>query len=211
MRASNTGWALVVAVLAGCGGATFTDLGTGDGGPGGDGGDGGKGDGGIAITTCPSSPPVIGSACAGSSLACEYGTSPIVQCNELYTCRSGQWSADARGNDPPFCTPSTSGCPATRAAVPVSMACAPSGLECDYPTGRCACTTSNFGPVHLDAGTEWICDSPQGDCPAPRPLVGSACTSAGKTCDYGACTLPGGVSLTCEDGRWQDRPVPCPL
>jgi hypothetical protein len=210
MRASNTAWSLVFAVLAGCGGATFVD----NGGDGGGAGDSGGGDGGTSDSgrgACPASAPATGAACADTALACEYGTSPIVQCNQLYTCSGGRWSAPGNGSDPKFCHPSTSGCPATRGAVPVGTTCAPSGLECDYPSSRCACTTPISGPARLDAGTEWVCDSPRGDCPAPRPLVGSACTSAGKTCDYGACTLPGGVSLTCADGRWQNRPTPCPL
>lgn len=221
MSVSNLGWVLAATILAGCGGATFNDLGDGgtssDGGPGtGDSGRGGI-DGGAIV--CPPTPPTDGTACPFTCpktgapcvpLECEYGTSPILECDAIFTC-NGTWAADTRGGDPMYCSPSTSGCPATRASVPVGAACSPSNLECDYPGGRCACTISRGGPVRLDAGAEWICDTPMGDCPQPRPRVGTSCTSPGKTCDYGACTLPGGDALECTDGRWQPHQMPCPL
>jgi hypothetical protein len=220
MSRLNAGWAVVAVLLAACGGATFTDTdgGPGDGSDGGtSGGDGGRSDGG-AVIACPSTPPTPGAACPVScppqgapclALQCEYGTSPIMECNQLFNC-DGTWSADTRGGDPKICSPSTAGCPATRASVPVGTACTPSGLECDYPDGRCACTISQFGPVRMDAGSEWICTSPQMGCPAARPLVGSACTTPGELCDYGGCELQGGVTLTCSSGRWQSTPTPCP-
>ncbi|MEO6576595.1 MAG: hypothetical protein ABIP89_22295 [Polyangiaceae bacterium] len=219
MSVSKVKWALVVTMLTGCGGATVNDLG--DGGTSGDGGtgDGGRG-GGIdaGVFVCPPSAPTNGAACEFSCpktgapcvpFQCEYGTSPILQCNELFTC-DGTWSADARGNDPQFCSPTPSGCPATRATVPVGAPCSPSTLECSFPEGRCACTVSSAGPVRVDAGAEWICDTPQGDCPRPRPHVGSACAGFGRICDYGACSLPGGSAVECSEGRWQEHQVPCP-
>jgi hypothetical protein len=46
-------------------------------------------------------------------------------------------------------------------------------------------------------------------CPDPRPRIGSACTTSGLDCDYGACT--GGVNVECVSGAWQQQNTACPV
>jgi hypothetical protein len=40
--------------------------------------------------------------------------------------------------------------------------------------------------------------------------LGTACKTEGQTCDYGACTVPGGVYEQCIDGSWAIPQVGCP-
>jgi hypothetical protein len=92
--------------------------------------------------------------------------------------------------------------------VPKGQSCSGS-MECAYPQGRCACTI-DFGPVLLeDAGASWVCTDPETGCPEPRPQLGTACANEGQTCDYGTCSLPGGVQVACTNGTWALSPAGC--
>jgi hypothetical protein len=106
------------------------------------------------------------------------------------------------------------GCPATFQSVPPGSACPTSGLLCDYPQGRCACTTPLSGPpiITLDGAVpiRWACQNPGQNCPRPRPLLGRPCTQNGLFCDYGGCTVPGGTSEQCTGGVWQPALTACP-
>jgi hypothetical protein len=201
---------LVLSLLVcGCGGATFSA----PGGGGGDGGEAGGDDGGLS-PACPASIPATGTACTGT-LACEYGNDPSVACDSVATCASGAWSVlpPARAfcgtNNPPTC-------PASFGSVEGETTCTPIQLDCLYPEARCHCSPSSClgGPCHIepDGGQPppvWVCNVPTGgNCPIPRPRIGSSCSQNGRTCDYGSCT--GGVSLVCASGVWQDEPVGCP-
>jgi hypothetical protein len=198
-----------LAALVACGGSTgvgtVRDAGADDGGGSGSGSSSGASSGsssGIGGGGCPASLPTAGAACAPSGVRCEYGNDPNPQCNVVVTCQgSAGWSAPPPGV---HCTPGT--CPASYADVPQGKDCTPQGLDCAYPQGQCNCagTLPVSGPNPV-----WQCSTPASGCPEPRPREGSPCTSAGQTCDYGACT--GGVELQCSDGYWQVSVVPCPV
>jgi hypothetical protein len=177
--------------LVACGGDVF--IGT-DGGA--DGGDGGSG------LTCPSSQPTAGGACKGD-LTCEYGTSPNPNCDEVFACQSNAWVNQTTGT---ICPP-TALCPATYNAVPNGQDCpSDDGLTCGYQQGECICTKS-FGGLQKQIPA-WDCFPAQQNCPAPRPDIGSTCTTPDQSCNYGACS--GGVQLVCKDGRWQSADTLCP-
>ena len=150
---------------------------------------------------CPASPPSGGGACPMVGLECEYGSDPNLACNDVVTCTSSGWSFPTPGVMCP-----TGTCPATYAAVPQGKACSPQGLDCAYAEGECNCAdtlpVSQQGPV-------WQCVTPPQGCPEPRPRLGSACSQAGLSCDYGACT--GGIALVCTDGYWQQEQTGCPV
>jgi hypothetical protein len=211
---------LLAGVLGACGGSTFSMEQDGGGG----GADarsdaGAETDGGAmsdaadAGTPCPSSAPATGSACRDDGLECEYGSRPVPECNTIATCARGAWTVES---------PSGVDCPAKRdTACPKSLAeasamvdqCQPLDLICDYAEGRCACTPGG-GPIPLDAAAaaRWHCQSPASPaCPRPRPILGSACAGPSQTCDYGACTVPGGSAQKCQLGIWQPDAFACAL
>jgi len=217
-----------VAALVACGGSTAVETGRDGGGDGGGSGSGGSsgagsgsggsggGSGGGSSSGassgsssgigggggCPASLPTAGAACSPSGISCEYGDDPNPECNTIVTCQgSAGWSGPPPGS---HCMPGT--CPATYADVPQGKDCSPFGLDCAYPQGQCNCaeTVPASGPNPV-----WQCSTPASGCPEPRPREGSACSSPGLTCDYGACT--GGVSLECSDGYWRVAQVACPV
>ena len=199
-----------------CGGHSFVgDLdGTSDGGGGSDGGgsDGGGSDGGGGAA-CPSSVPAQNAPCSPADLTCEYGSDSNVQCDTVARCQAGRWEVQypVKGQSCP--SPGIEkGCPSSFGAVPQGKECTSFGLQCGYPQGRCACTLAFGPPVPVDAGAgRWYCEAPQQGCPQPRPRIGSACSLSGaQYCDYGACTLPGGTSLSCVSGIWHESMSACP-
>jgi hypothetical protein len=203
---------VLCALLAACGGATFTgptDGGTDTGSNGDSATDGGGGP-----SKCPATMPFQDAACASEGLKCEYGSNPILSCNAIAVCQSGKWSLMVPPPDgcmDPGPNPKT--CPATFASVPRGQSCSDAyPTFCSYPQGQCGCTVA-AGPIPMDASASatWICESPGAGCPRPRPHVGDACASAGLVCDYGSCTLPSGIQLECSGGVWTDTPAPCPL
>ena len=183
-------------------GGSASDGGGNDGGGGGSDGGGGGSDGGGGSAACPPSAPTGGS-CPVNGAVCEYGNDPNQACNTVVICSNGQWSFPPRGG----CAPPGGMCPATIGSVPVGMKCTPEFQTCEYAQGICECTRTGPGPTRLDPA--WVCTAAPMGCPWPRPRIGSACSSAGASCDYGSCR--GGVSLTCKNGYWQEQAVPCPL
>ena len=191
------------------GGASQND---GGGGGGGDSG-GGVSDAGL-VPACPKIAPADGTACSKPGLECEYGSDPNIECNTVARCQGSYWStAASRGGECPTPPPGSKSCASTYAQVPVGEACPYQGLECGYPEGYCVCTEPFSGPPRLDASNSqvWVCDTPSQGCPSPRPRTGSACSAQGQYCDYGGCSLPGGVVMQCESGIWTEQQIACPL
>jgi hypothetical protein len=133
-------------------------------------------------------------------------------CDVIARCTSGRWEIQPPGPGTACPTPNHGigpGCPSSYPNA--NGKCDHSGLECDYPDGRCACGTFG-GPVQFDAGPGvWQCETHGQGCPVPRPRLGSACSLAESVvCDYGACFLPGGTTERCVGGVWQEELVACP-
>jgi hypothetical protein len=166
---------------------------------------------------CPATLPTNQSSCAlPEGFRCEYGTSSNTMCNTLATCTQGQWQVlltgafpqECSGTNPPACAP-------TFASVPVGQSCSKDyPTSCEYPEGICACTVDLNGPYPVDAAAvaKWYCGVPQQkECPVPRPKLGTDCNvGPNVVCDYGACILPGGAVLQCQNGSWQDAMYGCP-
>lgn len=184
------------------------------GGSSGSGSTSGSSSGGVT-TGCPTT-PFSSQSCTPDGLACEWGSSNVLDCDLHGTCNGGVWlimplnpgGLDC-GGGPPIA------CPASYASVPVGSVCPTQGGYCDYPEGRCACEVFLGGPaIPGDASFDpyWYCQSPQTGCPQPRPRLGSTCNQEGQTCDYGGCgQIPGGNSEQCSGGVWVSVPTPCPL
>ena len=156
---------------------------------------------------CPADSSQISSWPCTEGLTCEYGTDPRPSCRASATCTSGSWSvATAKCVQLPPVT-----CPATRDAAS-GQVCPTEGAYCTYGDLTCACTNCTNGPVASCAGNPtWHCASPNADavCPAGIPLLGSACTTDGKTCTYACGT---GNARTCKKGAWYTaNGGPCPV
>jgi hypothetical protein len=203
----------VAALLAAgaCGGATQGGLGGGTNGDGGAGADSNGGGGGTS--PCPASPPGDGGACGPQGLSCEWGSSPVEDCDTMALCNGGRWQVTTPGPGGLDCHPGPQAtCPSSFASVPREAHCSPYGVYCDYPEGRCACSVPpgpGF-PADASAEAEWLCQDPAAGCPQPRPPVGSVCSQDGLQCDYGACDIPGGNAETCQGGLWIEGGVACP-
>jgi hypothetical protein len=155
---------------------------------------------------CPSSPPSQDQACSPVGLYCEYDvTSPNPFCNDLWQCQSSGWSQLPEERCPVPPPPST--CPASYASVPVSHSCTSTDQICQYPTGTCICSPDPGG-LPTAGGPTWECIPLSPGCPSPVPAPGSACSTPGLSCDYGACS--GGVGLECTDGYWSIAMTACP-
>jgi hypothetical protein len=164
-------------------------------------------------SSCPATAPANGAACTVSALSCEYGSDPNILCNTLARCQQGRWVVQTPQPGSQCPSPGIQkGCPSSFGQASQGNTCAPPGLECDYPQGRCACSLGFGGPIQVDAGTgHWSCEAPPKGCPQPRPRVGSACTvPSNLSCNYGACVLLGGVTMQCQGGIWVETPTACP-
>ena len=164
-------------------------------------------DGPCPAAACPADvSQIMGWPCT-EGLTCEYGTDPRPSCREDATCTNGSWTITM-----PKCVglpPVT--CPATREAA-AGQSCPTQDAYCTYADLTCQCTNCTNGPVVGCGGPlTWHCAIPNADaaCPAGIPLLGSACTTANKTCRY-ACG-PGGARL-CQQGAWYTASGgPCPV
>ncbi len=110
-----------------------------------------------ASTTCPSTPPTVGTFCGKNQLTCTFGT----QCGPEFVCVNYVWSMVIR-----TCPPPPPGCPPN----PPSGKCNGSvGLSCSWGSGcnmeMCDCVATPDGPT-------WECG-------------GTACVDAGHTGDGG--------------------------
>jgi hypothetical protein len=228
MRAVLLAAGLVVALSpAACGGIS-TDLftPTNDGGTSSDGGppttfDASSGDdGGTPIPVpvyapgCPATVPTDGSPCTpGFALACEYGKD--AHCTQTAACASdgsnGSFTWFVTWSDP-SCTGNPASCPASFGAVPIGTSCTDTQDSCTYGEGRCACVSCADGTTY--GGGEWECDRWQTptNCPEPRPLLGTACSSEGQECDYGpeCCAQVNiGPPMICTGGYWAGAELGC--
>jgi hypothetical protein len=112
------------------------------------------------------------------------------------------WVFQAKGT---YCSPGPN-CPTS---VTEGGTCS-AAIYCDYANRRCACEAPLGGPVTGTMALSWACqDATPPSCPLPRPRLGAACTAAGVLCNYGACTIPGGVDETCNNGIWVLANVKC--
>jgi hypothetical protein len=102
-------------------------------------------------------------------------------------------------------------CPATRDAA-AGQVCPTEGAYCSYGDLTCACTNCTNGPVISCSGDPaWHCAAPNADaaCPAGIPLLGTTCSTEGKTCTYACGT---GNARTCKQGAWYSaNGGPCPV
>jgi hypothetical protein len=152
---------------------------------------------------CPEAIPSAGGSCVKTGIICEYGSQADYECNSIATCSpSLAWVIT-----PPSCSLPDGGsaCPASASDVPTGQSCS-TLAECDYATTRCACSAQQSGPVETVDGSVvdlWVCENPGSGCPTPRPRIGSACSSSGASCNYGQCSLPDGVTLSCMNGAWE--------
>lgn len=156
---------------------------------------------------CPSDISQISTWPCTEGLTCEYGTDPRPECRASATCTAGTWVVNqAKCVQLPPVT-----CPATRAEA-AGQICPTDGAYCVYGDLSCACTNCTDGPVTMCSGDfTWHCAAPNADatCPAGIPLLGSACTTEGKSCSY-ACGA-GGARL-CKQGAWYSADGgPCPV
>jgi hypothetical protein len=167
---------------------------------------------------CPATQPTAQTPCTPGGRVCEYGSSPVEECDTLATCTSGAWSIsmpDTSGKDCPSHL-DLQNCPATEDGVSKGGVCTQAGLICDYTRGRCDCESGGSGVVVvvLDGGSitpTWRCQQPSTGCPDGRPNLGTACTTEGMSCDYGSCgEIIGGSAEICRGGIWQAESVPCP-
>ena len=157
---------------------------------------------------CPvTSSQIVGSPCTNEGLICEYGPDPRPSCRASATCTGGTWGVMmAKCAALPPVT-----CPATREAAS-GQSCPTQDAYCTYADLTCQCTNCTNGPVMSCAGAPtWHCAVPNADtsCPAGIPLLGSACSTANKTCRY-VCGS-GGARL-CKQGAWYTADGgPCPI
>jgi len=144
---------------------------------------------------CPPNAPSVGSACPEIGFVCQYGSSSVLGCNQIFLCQASGWTLEPGAGDAGRCSAGGS-CPASSP----TGTCSVLNEQCSYegnPGSACQCS---FGSPPSDM-LHWTCDSlPQG-CPAPRPGIGSPCSEPGLDCDYGRCS--GGIELKCKDGTWQ--------
>jgi hypothetical protein len=166
----------------------------------------------LTYSGCPSTPPDEATSCDAPFLACEYGSSPHIVCNEVATCIDGEWSypPPTPGPPSPFCVPPNPLCPTTFRDTPASTTCATApDIVCDYPSGSCGCLGG--GPYPNDGGApnySWFCSVPSPGCSATRPLLGTLCTDDGQECEYAVCIDDGGDFESCEGGVWVRTPPP---
>jgi hypothetical protein len=235
---------LVIALLLGVGCLTVNACSgktTSDGSSGGITSDGGGSDSGTGTPNnpdCPATDPQEG-PCAKDGVVCEYGDDFNPLCNTLRVCSGTHWAQPITYSNRPTCpttapptvSPNPAECAATRASVPVGMACTKSGdgggTTCLYDGSTCTCGVfCASSPVARpdcdpDAGVtdnccdrskvEWHCFDGPPFCKAPRARVGSACTTEGDKC---ALTEPGECGqpiLECNKGVWTLPNVSCPI
>jgi hypothetical protein len=157
-----------------------------------------------ATDSCPTSQPSTASRC-GTSLTCEYGSDPDVNCDALLGCLDGGWTITSEPEEAGCGKTSSASCPAAFSEMTEGAPCSAPSAECYYPEARCWCDTPGAEPL------AWDCDIattptdngriPDTACPEPRPRLGTPCSASelGLMCVYGdPCWL-----LHCLSGAWQ--------
>jgi hypothetical protein len=158
-------------------------------------------------TACPTSEPAVGDSCGFGGL-CEYGESPLVQCNRVYECPSGYVMADLALADASACPAGLlPGCPASRTMIRPGELCATDPRQCVYQDGECDCIPGNGTPA------TWMCSDGEagatGRCPVPRGRLGTPCSQTSATsfpCQNIAPCLFEGCGVC---GNWQLSVVLC--
>ena len=169
---------------------------------------------GSLVSACPPSIPDGGSPCpAPGQIDCEYGNDWNSQCNTIAQCWRGgpldatwQIQLPYSGVDFSCPTPTTlsPGCPSSPPDSQIGSvtACSYDGGFCAYGDVMCDCIQQGSSSATPDASYAWICSNPGLGCPAARPRIGSACTSAedGVSCQYAVCAV--GSATYCTGGVW---------
>ncbi len=158
---------------------------------------------------CPTSRPTLGGPCT-TSLTCEYGSDPSIECDTLMDCVSGVWTILPQRFDAGCGRTNSPTCPATFSEMTEGAACT-ANVECYYPEARCWCLPMTACPgLGCPAPSAWSCDIavfPDAGCPEPRPRVGTPCPASqrGLLCDYDdVCRW-----LFCYAGAWQLSSAGC--
>lgn len=154
-------------------------------------------------TSCPTSPPQSGGACA-DGLTCTYGSDVRLECRQRATCQNGSWTTEE---------------PACKQLRACSGDLKP-GDTCDAGSAACVKNGAQYCACSACVGTlcgteaTWHCTSESGSsrCPKLAPNQGEACSQE-TSCDYGVCGLPqaGAVRAVCDGHSWSYESVPCPL
>jgi hypothetical protein len=165
-------------------------------------------------TRCPTTRPRENTTCDASGSACEYGTSPDRQCNDILTCRGSDADSHWEARLPETCNRSF--CPRgididSLDGQPCALDAGASSSDealCNTTGGVCACTTGRDGAnAHP---RKWVCVRPTVSlCPATRPLAGQPCQGS-LYCDYGSCAFKRGSLMECKGGIWVSGGAPCP-
>jgi hypothetical protein len=166
--------------------------------------------------SCPAAAPSVNSLCSNFGLTCEYGLSNVPVCDTVMTCEpapassqiptfNGLWRPLALDGGFPCPSALSSACPDSSQAIE-GTACSSPSLVCDYADKRCECA---IGPAPASA-TAWRCTNPgvAGAGCGRRPRLGAPCPQNGVQCNYGACSVAGGVLEYC-DGVWKAATVDC--
>jgi len=148
---------------------------------------------------CPSAAPASGApGCNDGTLACSWGTHPVLACRTTAYCSAGQWRVTAPEGT--ACDALTPGCPTSP-----SQPCTSQATACIYASGldagwACNCSAAGQPPYCPPRPT--LAAAP---CPDAFPNEGSVCSLAsGTVCASVQCTLPsGGLSAVCRDGIWR--------
>ena len=151
---------------------------------------------------CPTEPS---GPCRTNGAVCEFGTDLALACDVVGVCDAGllQLVPPASGSCPTEDAGTGPACPGYERSVDGGVCSL--GATCDYPEGRCRCTSGL-------TGISWDCVDPGAACPDVRPRLGTPCSSDGQVCNYGACTFRDtGGAETCAGGIWAaTAPPECP-
>lgn len=159
---------------------------------------------------CPTTAPTPGAACSFPPESCEYGTSGVVPCNQVFECQQGTWHVVFQGQCPSL--DAATGCPATFAEAADAGASGCPTASCEYPEGYCMCLeVCSVGQKRPYSGGAWYCAPATAACPSPRPDLGTPCSQDAGACLYGVTCCQPGEELECVGGVWTGYPVgTCP-
>jgi hypothetical protein len=172
-----------------------------------------------SMSSCPSSPPAEGAACAGSPV-CSYDDNPRPACRTTAVCAP---PACGCGSDtcPPGACPADAGKSWAVGSDWAAGLCAPPDCPGTSPedAGSCSqlyayCPLADGTPCGClsgSGGTRWICLPLPADprCPKVAPALGSACAAEGLACGtYDICVT--GSRVLCTGGVWLDNGGNCP-
>lgn len=160
---------------------------------------------------CPATSPIAGQACT-AGLYCTFGDDVNPLCRDAWVCTSGGWALE-----PSSCnTTPASQCPTTQPApkssCPVMGSSAASGSggllgdTCVYDDTICGCGCPSNQPC--DPKTWYCSPTLAAGCPPIIPNDGTACTTSGLGCTYGAPCTESALTATCTSGAWNWQAAP---